>query len=412
MIAGRPGGKPAPEVHVFLLWSKARVQEDRILTDLAERFRILDVVDVVWTEGRLFAESLSRMYGEALPPGSDKELHCGSGPFLVVVVEDPTPRYGVRRTSRGRAVVNTAVFDARQRYRTWTGGGFRVHASDSVLEAERNLLLLFGEGADHVGSGPSPSPSPRHHSADPVGAHGWASLEELERVIGAYGGRLRPATDEHGHHVVASDAWWVERLLGGDEIAPGTRTVLVAGSPERFVVTQADDPRPGGRPPPAPTGAEQALLMTRRLAGMLVPRLRGIPLGSPMLVQHITDALRRPPWAYPRPRTTVAVGGVAVTTTLVGRALLPPARRPDGLVPAVVASAASYLVLRTGVRSGVTKAFKHTVMDRIGGDVDDAHTWILGTIAGGASLLALDAVTRRTRRSTSGWRTSRATARR
>ena len=84
--------------------------------------------------GETFARNLSRMYGDDLPPNSAKELHCGNGPFLVAVVEDLRPRYRLRRTNRGLRILNSAVFDARRRYRRWTDGGYKVHASDSVAE--------------------------------------------------------------------------------------------------------------------------------------------------------------------------------------------------------------------------------------------------------------------------------------
>ena len=129
------------EPYVFILWSQARREERRILADLHARFAVLDMVEVVWTQGDTFARSLTRMYGSALPPGSDKELHCGDGPFLVVVVEDSHPRRRPRRTNHGVRLLNSAVIDARQRYRNWTGGGYRVHASDSVEDADHPLVV-------------------------------------------------------------------------------------------------------------------------------------------------------------------------------------------------------------------------------------------------------------------------------
>lgn len=93
-------------------------------------------------------------------------------------------------------------------------------------------------------------------------------------------------------------------------------------------------------------------------------------------------------WSYPRPITTVAVQSVAVTTTLAARAMLPRSWRPSGALPIVVASAGAYVVLRVGSHTGRTKQFKHTVLDGLGGDVDDAQTWMLGVLAGGCVLVA------------------------
>lgn len=212
--------------YVFIVWHSARSRQDRILADLAERFHVLAEVEVTWTPGVVFARSLTRMYGEALPPGSDKEQECGTGPFLLVVIEDKWPRMRLRRQRRRPMLHNTGVLAARSRYRTWAGGGNAVHASDSVVETERNLLLLLGLKATAAEQAPSAA-------GDPVGTNGWASIEELERTLEPYGGRLS-ASDPLT--VLARDAWWSERIVGGLECGPGEREVQLADRPVRVRV--------------------------------------------------------------------------------------------------------------------------------------------------------------------------------
>ncbi len=64
-----------------------------------------------------------------------------------------------------------------------------MHASDSVAETERNLVLLFGAGsAEFHGRRPSMAGA-RVHAADPVGTHGWASLDQLLLALEPYGAR-------------------------------------------------------------------------------------------------------------------------------------------------------------------------------------------------------------------------------
>jgi hypothetical protein len=235
--------RPQWPVYVFVLWSEARGSESRILDDISARFSVLDVAEVVWTPDERFAHNLSRMYGDALPPGSAKEVHCGTGPFLAVVVEDRAPRFGVRRTSKGRKVVNCSVFDARWRYRAWTGGGYRVHASDSVVETERNLVLLFGRSADAFRNPTIPPQLRRVHASDPVGTDGWESVQQLLLVLRAYGARaseLSPAGD--ALHVVTSDAWWADLLAGGRLVEPGVRELQVAGRPLTLTLTEQQIP--------------------------------------------------------------------------------------------------------------------------------------------------------------------------
>jgi len=134
------------EVHVFLLWSEALDKADDILDDIGSHFALREVWRVEWSREH-FAQNLTRFYGQILLAGSDKELHCGVGPFLVVVVEDRQPTYGLRRTSRGKLNLNTRMFDAKARYRRWTGRGHRVHATVNRQEGDKDLFLLLGRRA-------------------------------------------------------------------------------------------------------------------------------------------------------------------------------------------------------------------------------------------------------------------------
>jgi hypothetical protein len=240
-----------PPVYAFVLWETARDQEARILTDLSRTFRVLGLVEVTWTPDHTFARSLTRMYGDALPPGSDKEQHGGTGPFMLVVVEDRRPRLRPRHTARGRRLVNARVYDARLRYREWTGGGYRVHASDSVTETQRNLVLLLGEGVDAIRrTGTAPA---RRAVGDAAGTHGWASREQLLTALAAYGAVPSGPQTDQCVTVLASDVWWAEHVAGGTEVRPGARQVSVAGSSLEVVIRER--PRRPVRALRAVTGA-------------------------------------------------------------------------------------------------------------------------------------------------------------
>lgn len=218
-----------PPIHLFLLWSAARTEEATILADIEARFEVLDRVEITWSPGPRFAANLSRMYGSDLPPGSDKELHCGTGPFLLVVVADRNARYRLRRTNRGVKLLNSSVFDARRRYRSWTGGGHKVHASDSVAETRRNLALLLGEPLTQVRCRRSPHGTPfRRLDTDLAGAHGWASWEQLLFALQTHRARV-VRSSPHSVALTAADVWEIELVAGGDPAGPGRRTVAVAG---------------------------------------------------------------------------------------------------------------------------------------------------------------------------------------
>ena len=207
-----------PEVCVFVLWEAARHREEAILADLGRRFAIADVVEVTWAAAA-FSRRLTRLYGEALPPGSDKERQCGAGPFLVVVAVDRGPRYGPRWTTRGLRRVNVRAAAAKRRYRRWAGGGFRVHGSHDPTEAERDLRLLLGAGGESV----------LNHRWDGTirtlaeNEVLWTGVEELVEALASATPTSLIADDGVGLVVATDDVWWATVIAGGDP--PATDSV-------------------------------------------------------------------------------------------------------------------------------------------------------------------------------------------
>jgi hypothetical protein len=68
----------------------------------------------------------------------------------------------------------------------------------------------------------------RRVESDLVGAGGWTSLEELVTVLEAHEARVSRHSGQADHFdVVASDIWWIELIVGGDELLPGVRQVRV-----------------------------------------------------------------------------------------------------------------------------------------------------------------------------------------
>jgi hypothetical protein len=176
-----PPQPQGPEEQVFVVWSHGLYATDRILADMERYFEILDVTQLSWSEAS-FSKNLTRFYGGLLPAGAEKEKHCGTGPFLVIVVRDPSPSYAPRRTPVG--VVNAKMFDAKRRYRAWTGGGHRVHCTLNQREADRDLFLLLGRRRDNYrGQTQRWDRVVRSRRSDPVGASGWRDTSELLAAI-------------------------------------------------------------------------------------------------------------------------------------------------------------------------------------------------------------------------------------
>jgi peptidoglycan/xylan/chitin deacetylase (PgdA/CDA1 family) len=168
--------QPARELHVFVIWSRALDAYTAIFQDIESHFLIRDVFRVTWSKEE-FSRSMTRFYGGLLPPNAEKEKHCGTDPFMVVVVEDERPRYGPRRAPK--ASVNTRMFDAKQRYRALTGGGHRIHASVDPVEAEHDLFLLVGRRTEDYLEVHGRWDGKVAEVRELAGAEGWRDVDQL-----------------------------------------------------------------------------------------------------------------------------------------------------------------------------------------------------------------------------------------
>lgn len=176
--------KTTNEVHLFIIWEHARTIEQKIISDISKKFRILKIYEVHWSKAK-FSENLSRFYGTQLPPNSKKEVHVGTNPFLAIIVEDNNPVYEVHTTTKGDKKVNTKLFTSKSEHREWTGGGHKIHASNTTEEADHNLTLLFGKNSkDFIKSiGNKSSLQIEEWHNDLAGSNGWDSLEQLFYVL-------------------------------------------------------------------------------------------------------------------------------------------------------------------------------------------------------------------------------------
>lgn len=131
-----------PELHLFILWERARKYEKMILKDLHENFDVLQTLEIVW-DRRCFSNNISKFYGKKLPPKCEKEKEVGTGPFLLVLLWDEHPLYVLRRVNSGDNLVDVNVFDTKEMYRS-IFGGHSVHSSNTKEETAHDLEMLIG----------------------------------------------------------------------------------------------------------------------------------------------------------------------------------------------------------------------------------------------------------------------------
>lgn len=172
------------ELHLFILWEKARGRQTEILNDIKQYLQILECYDVRWSKNKV-TENFSRFYGQKLDSIAAKKKHCGGGRFLLITVLDNAPDYRLTETSRGHELVNVNMFALKEKYRKMTGGGHKIHATNSTTETDHDLTLLLGKNsADYLAALPKQrSTEIIMLNRDLTGAGGWQNLEEAFYVL-------------------------------------------------------------------------------------------------------------------------------------------------------------------------------------------------------------------------------------
>lgn len=172
------------ELHLFIIWENARNKQEEIIKDIKENFEIINIYDVSWSKDK-FSNNLSRFYGTNLPKGSGKEQHCGTGNFLLIIIKDLKPAYTERMTSKGPKIVNINMFDKKEQYRQWTGGGHRIHATNDEKETNHDITLLLGKNVkDYLKENNTKwDGKVTNITNDLFGSNGWKTVNEMFYVL-------------------------------------------------------------------------------------------------------------------------------------------------------------------------------------------------------------------------------------
>ena len=172
------------ELHLIVLWANARHKEKQIVADLKENVQILEAYEITWNRKNI-ARNFSRFYGVKLDNNSGKQKECGKGSFLLFMVWDKAPVYEFVETSRGHEMVNTRLFNLKEKYRQWTKGGSKIHATNSPKETNHDITLLLGKNYDdYLKDAPkSWDGTYKKLHQDIIGTTGWKDLKELFYVL-------------------------------------------------------------------------------------------------------------------------------------------------------------------------------------------------------------------------------------
>ena len=173
--------KTESEFHIIILWENSRIEEERIISDVSSVFDVRRKYYIRWDE-KVAYQNFSRFYALKSRYAKSKMKHCGSGEFVLLVVEDLNPVYEDRQTNDGVVEVNKNIFDKKTLYRSWVGGGHMVHTTNSVVEAAHNIALFFGVSyASYVES--LKEYSEVYLNQNLIGYDGWETFEQLFTVL-------------------------------------------------------------------------------------------------------------------------------------------------------------------------------------------------------------------------------------
>lgn len=176
--------KGESRLYLVIIWEKSRNKTDIILEDLKKKFIIRDVYEVKWSKEN-FLNNLKRFYGQSLPDAQEKAQLCGTGPFLLIIVSDPHPKFGEIRNSNEKDMVNDNINDSKVKYRKWIGKDFTVHSSISEKETEHDLTLLCGKNTEYLEKElPAMwNGSIKKLESDLIGHDGWKDMKQLLYVL-------------------------------------------------------------------------------------------------------------------------------------------------------------------------------------------------------------------------------------
>ena len=173
------------ERHLLILWEHALPALDLLRKEIGKSVEIIGEHSIKWPADQ-FDQNMLRFYNQPEKIIEGKIKRVGRGDSLLLIVEDKSPKYRFRQTSRSVEYVNETLFDLKDRLRRIAVFDKRIpqrwpdliHTTNSTREYLHDFMLLFGFHADSYDSkGLKEQPYTIDHSL--IGANGWNNFEEL-----------------------------------------------------------------------------------------------------------------------------------------------------------------------------------------------------------------------------------------
>ena len=170
---------------IFILWEKAREDEEFLFREIKKKFVIKDVYEIEWKKNN-FSNNLRRFYGPGKIGDVEKKTKlCKTGPLLLIIISDQNPIFEKRRTSKGMELVNVNLFECKKQLRNKTGKGYAIHSSLTKKETNDDLTMLLGKNLEDVERDINSNWDGKitKIKSDLIGQEGWKNMEELLYVL-------------------------------------------------------------------------------------------------------------------------------------------------------------------------------------------------------------------------------------
>jgi hypothetical protein len=241
------------DLQLLVVWSNGRAHDDAVLDIVRRELTVIAQLEVAWSPS-LAVRNFERLYGQALTGAFGKHREAGDGPFLLLVLEDPDPRYGYAANVSGMVeLTNLTMARVKAEARAVTGG-YLVHSSNNLREFFRDATTILGaERLDAVLAGEAEATDGDRLGLDPPGSHGWDSLEQLLTTVR----RMSPYVVLRGFEglpavppdaeidLLCADLDELVAAVGGREVYPGPAgsaySVEVDGATVHLDVREAGD---------------------------------------------------------------------------------------------------------------------------------------------------------------------------
>ena len=130
------------DLHLFLIWEKGRNKEKEILEQISFNYKIIYCAEAKWSDS-FKKQNINRLYGNNPIAKNNKLEQVGNGSFLIIVVEDPIPKYGFYQSlDKSISMSNLNLVKTKDSLRNYLGENY-IHSSSSISEFFYHASLLF-----------------------------------------------------------------------------------------------------------------------------------------------------------------------------------------------------------------------------------------------------------------------------